>query len=71
VKPLKLLQYLLRLLAPPGGGIGLDPVMGSGSTLVAAYRLGLAFIGIEIEEPNCEIAARRLRAESRQRRLVL
>ena len=65
VKPLKLLSYLLKLLAPPTKGIGLDPFMGSGSTLVAAYRLGLPFVGIEMDEASCEIAARRLREESR------
>jgi len=39
VKPVSLMQYLVRLVTPPGGTV-LDPFMGSGSTGIAADREG-------------------------------
>ncbi|MFO0874250.1 MAG: site-specific DNA-methyltransferase [Phycisphaerales bacterium] len=50
---------LVRCLCPPGG-IVLDPFMGSGTTAVAARRLGRRFIGFEINRDYCGIAAQRL-----------
>ena len=60
VKPLKLMEYLLTLLSTPTGGVVLDPFAGSGTTLLAAKKLGRPCIGIELDEHNCEIAAARL-----------
>jgi hypothetical protein len=48
VKPIALMEYLIRLVTPPKGLV-LDPFAGSGSTLLAADRLGFASIGIERE----------------------
>ena len=60
VKPLALMRYIIKLLAPPGDPLLLDPFAGSGSTLIAAKELGIRFIGIEKEAEYCEIAAKRL-----------
>ena len=62
VKPTALMQYLCRLVTPPGGVV-LDPFMGSGSTGKAALRENFDFIGIEREKEYFEIALRRIGAE--------
>lgn len=59
VKPLRLLQYLCRLVTPPGGVI-LDPFAGSGSTGCAAALEGFRFVGIEAESEYVEIMRARL-----------
>jgi DNA modification methylase len=62
VKPIALMKYILKLLAPPGNPICLDPFAGSGSTLVAAKELGISCIGIEKEEEYVNIAKARIEA---------
>jgi len=59
-KPVELLRRMIR---ESGGGLVLDPFMGSGSTLIAARAEKCEAIGIEIDERYCEIAARRLAQE--------
>jgi len=49
VKPIALMQYLVRHITPPGG-IVLDPFAGSGTTAVAAGREGFDCILMEAED---------------------
>ena len=49
VKPLKLMEYLCRLVTPPGGVI-LEPFSGSGTTIEAALNEGFNVIGIEMTD---------------------
>lgn len=48
----------------------LDPYMGSGTTGIAALRLGRKFVGIEVELRWFDVACRRIEAEARQGRLL-
>jgi DNA modification methylase len=58
-KPLALMEYLVKLVSREGGII-LDPFMGSGTTGVAAVRLGRDFIGIEKDSGYFESAKNRM-----------
>ena len=57
-KPVEVMSWALRIAAP--GAKILDPFMGSGTTLVAAALAGHPAIGVDCQESNCEIAAKRL-----------
>lgn len=67
-KPLTLMLDLVGDFSDEGETI-LDPFAGSGTTLVAAKQLGRLAIGVEMDEANCEKAARRLEATTRQQTL--
>jgi site-specific DNA-methyltransferase (adenine-specific) len=58
-KPLALLERIVAAASNPGD-IVLDPCCGSGTTLVAAARLGRRAIGCDRETAAVELAARRL-----------
>lgn len=51
VKPIRLMQWLCRLVAP-SGGLVVDPFVGSGTTGIAATLEGLDFLGIDKDEEN-------------------
>jgi len=64
-KPLWLIMQLIDL----GADSVLDPFIGTGTTAVACERLNRRWIGIEIEEKYCEIAAKRIEQETKQLKL--
>ena len=64
-KPILLMEQLVRLFTDPGETI-LDPFAGSGTTGVAAIRLGRKFIGWERDPKYHAIAMKRLTAAREQ-----
>ena len=64
-KPLDVMKRCIEEL-PSDAQVILDPFMGSGTTGVAAVKLGRRFIGIEIEPKYYEIAKRRISEALRQ-----
>jgi DNA modification methylase len=65
VKPIKLMQYLVRLVTPPGGTI-LEPFAGSGTTLEAATIEGFNSIGIELTDEYLPLIVQRLNRHTNQ-----
>jgi len=62
IKSTELMRWCVRLITPPDGVV-LDPFMGSGSTGKAAVAEGFRFVGIELEQRYCDIAAGRIESE--------
>lgn len=58
VKPIALMQYLIRHITPPGGVV-LDPFAGSGTTAEAAQREGFDCILMEAEPEYIEFLKER------------
>lgn len=65
VKPIKLMEYLIKLVTPPNGTV-LDPFMGSGSTGVAAKCLGFSFVGCELDESYLKISENRISSATKE-----
>jgi site-specific DNA-methyltransferase (adenine-specific) len=59
VKPVDLMQWLVRMVTPPGG-IVLDPFAGTGTTAEAAWREGMRCILVERETDYQADIARRM-----------
>jgi DNA modification methylase len=64
-KPLGVMRWAIQQLPNECGTI-IDPLMGSGTTGVAAVKLGRQFIGIEIEPKYFDIACRRIEQATKQ-----
>ena len=60
VKPVKLMQYLVKLITPPNG-IVLDPFCGSGTTGIACKLEGFQFVGMEQDPEYAKIAEGRIK----------
>lgn len=58
-KPVKLLEYLIKLTTREGQLV-LDPFIGSGSTAIAAKNCNRKYIGFEISQKYYEIAQNRI-----------
>ena len=67
-KPVALFEYLIKTYTHDSDTV-LDFTMGSGTTAIACERLNRRWIGIEIEEKYCEIAAKRIEKERSQLKL--
>lgn len=59
--PEELPRRLIKLYSYPGDLV-LDPFVGSGTTLIAAARLGRRSLGIEISEEFCKLSVRNVTA---------
>jgi len=60
--PINLAARVIKFYSYPGE-IVFDPFMGSGTTLLAAKKLGRKGIGVDISKKYCEIAAKRCSQE--------
>lgn len=69
VKPVKLMQYLVRMITPPNGTV-LDPFAGSGTTGVACKIDGFNFVGLELSEEYAEIARARIKKFVEEREFI-
>ena len=67
-KPTMILEWIIESSSIKGDTI-FDPFIGSGSTAVSCENLNRQWIGIEISEKYCEIAAKRIEQETKQLKL--
>ena len=61
-KPIELYSYILKTFAKQGDKI-FDPFLGSGSSRIAAYKMGFDFVGCEIDEEYFRLSDKRFQQE--------
>lgn len=61
VKPLAICEYLIKLSAFSKNAVVLDPFIGSGTTAIAAKKLGKNYIGIDANKKYVKISERRIK----------
>lgn len=67
-KPVALMEYLIKTYTNEGETV-LDFAAGSGTTGVACEKTNRKWVMIEKEEKYCEVAVKRIEAETQQRKL--
>jgi hypothetical protein len=62
VKPVEVMQWLVRLVSPPRAlsPVVLDPFAGSGTTGIACMMEGVRFVGVEMDPRHVDIIVARL-----------
>jgi DNA modification methylase len=68
-KPVRLMEKMIAASTDLGAAVA-DPFMGSGSTGVAAVRMGRRFVGVEIEQKYFDIACRRIEQAQQQQDML-
>lgn len=61
VKPVEICEHIIKLTAFYENAVILDPFVGSGTTAVAAKKLGLNYIGIDANPEYVAISEKRLK----------
>jgi site-specific DNA-methyltransferase (adenine-specific) len=69
-KPVAMMEHILRVSTRPGALV-LDPFAGSGTTAIAAQRLGRRFIACDMNEEYVQIARLRLQNDDPHKPTVL
>jgi DNA modification methylase len=65
VKSEPFMERAVGLLTAPGATV-LDPFLGSGTTAIACIKQGRHYLGVELFEEFCEIAAKRIESQMEQ-----